>query len=150
MAGRPEKYTDELFNEICDEISHSDKGLVFICKDKGINAKTFYDWIASDTELSNKYARCRELQAEFLADEIIEISNTTIEGVVIETDDNGRTKEKKGDMLGHRRLQIDARKWKASKLYPKKYGDKLDVTTQGEKVNVPTQIILSNGTTIDL
>jgi hypothetical protein len=30
-------------------------------------------------------------------------------------------------MLGHRRLQIDARKWMLGKLNPKKYGDKLEV-----------------------
>jgi hypothetical protein len=32
------------------------------------------------------------------------------------------------------KLQIDARKWKASKLAPKKYGDKMDLTTDGEKI----------------
>ena len=39
------------------------------------------------------------------------------------------------------RLKIDAKKWKLSKLAPKKYGDKIDVTTQGEKLNsTPTSI----------
>ena len=30
-------------------------------------------------------------------------------------------------MIEHRRLQVDARKWAAGKLAPKKYGDKLAV-----------------------
>ncbi|MQB38834.1 hypothetical protein DXT97_18810 [Agrobacterium tumefaciens] len=37
----------------------------------------------------------------------------------------------KGDMIEHRRLQIDARKWMAGKLRPKVYGDKLDVDLTG-------------------
>ena len=60
-------------------------------------------------------------------EEIIEIADNTEEGVVIETDDHGRTKEKKGDMTQHRRLKIDSRKWVAAKMQPKKYGDKLEV-----------------------
>ena len=35
------------------------------------------------------------------------------------------------------RIRIDTRKWIASKLKPKKYGDKVDVTTDGEKINTP-------------
>jgi len=33
------------------------------------------------------------------------------------------------------RLQIDTRKFIAAKLKPKKYGDKLDLTSLGEKIN---------------
>lgn len=37
----------------------------------------------------------------------------------------------KADMIEHRRLQIDARKWMAAKLRPKVYGNKLDVDLTG-------------------
>ena len=37
----------------------------------------------------------------------------------------------KADMIEHRRLQIDARKWVAAKLRPKVYGDELDVDLTG-------------------
>ena len=43
-------------------------------------------------------------------------------------------------MLGHRRLQVDARKWMLGKLNPKKYGEKLDVTSDGEKLNTPSVV----------
>ena len=33
------------------------------------------------------------------------------------------------------RLRVDARKWALSKMNPKKYGDKVDVTSGGEKIN---------------
>jgi hypothetical protein len=37
------------------------------------------------------------------------------------------TRTRTGDMLGHRRLQVEARKWYAAKLAPKKYGDRLEL-----------------------
>ena len=34
------------------------------------------------------------------------------------------------------RVEIDARKWFASKFLPKRYGDKIDMTTGGQPINV--------------
>lgn len=65
---------------------------------------TLFLWLRDRPEFSDQYARAREEQADFHVDEMIEIADTT--------DDPQKA-----------RLQIDARKWKASKLAPKKYGD---------------------------
>ena len=35
------------------------------------------------------------------------------------------------------RIRIDARKWMLSKLQPEKYGDKMDYTSGGEKIQFP-------------
>jgi hypothetical protein len=43
------------------------------------------------------------------------------------------------------RLRVDARKWLLSKMLPKKYGDKLDVTSDGEKMPVVTVNLAPNG-----
>jgi hypothetical protein len=40
---------------------------------------------------------------------------------------NGEVQIIEGDMIDHRRLQIDARKWLLAKALPKIYGDKLQV-----------------------
>lgn len=131
MAGRPTKYTPELFDEICEKIANSDLGLVYICEHKGLNAKTFYDWLKEDVELSNKYVRAREMQAEFLADQILAIAD---DGT------NDFMKIVKGDMeynvedrevTNRSKLRVDARKWLASKLLPKKYGDKVQTELSG-------------------
>lgn len=100
----------------------------------GVCRATFKNWIRNNKECVAHYARATSERADILFDEIMEISDNTIEGVVIETDDHGRTKEKKGDMLGHRKLQIDSRKWILAKMNPKKYGDKLDVTSDNERL----------------
>jgi hypothetical protein len=130
------KFTIELFDSICEKMAYSDNGLVKICKEFDINAKTFYDWINNDETLRNKYARARELQADYLADQIIEISddgsNDTIKteaGVELTNH----------EVIARSRLRVDARKWKASKLYPKKYADRIDsdLTSKGESINLP-------------
>lgn len=139
------KFTNELFDSICDEIAQSNIGLSTICKSKGLNPNSFYEWIAKDSNLGERYARARELQAEFLADEIIEIADTPIIGKKTVDKPTG-IEITEGDMIEHRRLQVDARKWKASKLAPKKYGNTLDLTTLGEKIEnvLPPFMIASN------
>ncbi|NKJ03465.1 hypothetical protein FHT29_000410 [Rhizobium sp. SG741] len=81
------------------------------------------------------YARAREAQADALFDEILDIANTPITGEKTKVDKDGNVIEMtKADMIEHRRLQIDARKWMAGKLRPKVYGDKLDIDLNS-KVN---------------
>ena len=90
-----------------------------ICDRIGVGPSAFLKWIDTDETgaLREQYAHARELQAEHYADEIIRIADTTEDA-----------------QLG--RLQVDARKWIASKLLPKKYGDKVDVTSKGEQVSL--------------
>jgi len=125
------KYTPELFDEICNLIAYSDRGLVSICKEKGLNANSFYEWVAKDKELGDKYARARELQAEYLADQIIEIADDgTNDYMVITKGDESYNVEDR-EVTNRSKLRVDARKWKASKLAPKKYGDKVSTELSG-------------------
>ena len=102
-----------------------------ICKDPEMpHQATVFRWLEQNEPFREKYARAREAQADFLVEQCLEIADTPMEGVRIEESADG-TKTVREDMLGHRRLQIDARKWFASKVAPKKYGDKLDVEHGG-------------------
>lgn len=132
--GRPSDYTPELAATICYRLAHGES-LRGICKDDDMpDAATIYRWLASADELykgfCEQYARARDAQADFYAEEIIEIS------------DNGtndwmerRSEAEKGagvntgwvlngEHVQRSRLRVDARKWFASKVAPKKYGDK--------------------------
>lgn len=84
-----------------------------------------YRWLAAFPEFREKYAHAREIQADTLADQILDISNTPVIGIKKKTSKDG-IEITEGDMIEHRRLQVDARKWMAGKLAPKKYGDKLE------------------------
>ena len=105
--GRPSIYSQETADRICREIA-SGASLRAICAAPEMpHIDTVRKWLASgNTEFLAQYARAREEQADYYADEMVEIADTT--------DDPQKA-----------RLQIDARKWKASKLAPKKYGDKI-------------------------
>lgn len=117
--GRKSIRTEEMIDEILSQIACG-KSLVKILKsdEKFPDYVNFLRWLDKDPELRRKYARAREDQADFLADEINDLSD---EAAKLEKDgfDNARVQAY--------RLRIDSRKWSASKLRPKKYGDKLEV-----------------------
>lgn len=129
--GRPSDYTLEQATEICALLA-SGQPLVAICRSEETpDIRTVYRWLAVSEEFRQLYARAREDQADTLADQIIEIADTPMLGVKTKTDDEGNVETTEGDMIEHRRLQVDARKWIAAKLKPKKYGDKLSTELTG-------------------
>jgi hypothetical protein len=72
-----------------------------------------YSWLAEHKEFLPLYVRAREDQADTLVDEILEIADDSA------LDPNERC------------VRIDARKWIASKLKPKTYGDKVQTDVSG-------------------
>lgn len=93
-----------------------------ICKDGDMPSTfTIFKWLDEFPLFARQYARARELQADTLFDECLEIANTPVMGVETKTNADG-VETKEGDMIQHRRLQIDTRKWMAGKMRPKKYG----------------------------
>lgn len=125
-TGRPSGYSGAVGDDICEHIAHG-KSLVSWCKESGVGYSTVMGWLSADKAFSDKYARAREAQADYLAEEIVNIADTPQIGVKTKTNDKGEVETTEGDMIEHRRLQVDARKWYASKLAPKKYGEKLAV-----------------------
>ena len=120
-------YDPVIADAICDAVATQSKGLGAILADLGqpINPSTWYRWVSASADLRERYARAKADQARVMADEIAEIADTTQEGVTITESPDGIT-IKRCDMLEHRKLRIEARKWLAAKLLPKVYGDKLE------------------------
>ena len=111
-TGRPSKYSDELAEKICEKIANG-RSLRSICAEDGMPPmKTIYRWLEANEEFRHQYARAREKQADYFAEEIIEIADST---------------EAESAAVSKAKLQIDARKWAASKIAPKKYGDKSEL-----------------------
>lgn len=126
------KFTQELFDTICNELATTAKGLHVICRNNNLNPATFYDWIRDNVDLNNRYVHAREAQTELLADQIVEIADDSSQDLE-RIDDFGNKIENK-EFVSRSRLRVDARKWIAAKLLPKKYGDKVDVTSGGEPI----------------
>jgi len=124
-------FNDALFDAILSRIA-SGESMNKICSEPEMpTRKSFYEWVANDDALRDRYAYAMSVRADFLFDELIDIADTPREGVKTKIDDTGKTEETRGDMIEHRRLQVDARKWYLSKLAPKKYGDKVNLEHTG-------------------
>ena len=148
MTKRPVRYSDALVDEICFAISTCSIGLHRLCaKNKHWpEYQTLFNWLKDGKHqyFVDLYARAKEEQADFMADEINEIADTQEIGEKTKITGTGRNKVvevTKGDMIEHRRLRIDARKWTAAKLKPKKYSDKIqhDVTINKEQPLFPDE-----------
>jgi hypothetical protein len=119
-----------IMDEICEEIANTDKSLWDICSvhPNLPCSRTIARWIADDETLCQKYSRAKELQADFMAAQIRSIADECRIGVKTTDRGEGKVETVTGDMVERSRLQIDARKWLASKLAPKKYGDKMELS----------------------
>jgi len=126
--GRPTDYTSELADTICERLANGES-LVTICKDDTMPSRTaVHEWLNEKSpvfkqDFLNNYARAREDQADYKADEIEDIADKVLSGEV------------RPDAA---RVAIDAKKWTASKLRPKRYGDKIDMTSGGDKIETNT------------
>lgn len=120
--GRPTKFTSELAAAICERLA-AGESLRSICRDEGMPQwQTIYRWMGVDVELSNRIAHAREIGADAIAEQALEIADTPMAGVREEESDEG-FKRVTEDMLGHRKLQVDTRLKLLAKWFPKKYGD---------------------------
>jgi len=129
--GRPTTFTQEIADTICEQLATSSKSLKKICKELDLNAGTVLAWLSSNKEFQDQYARAKEEQADLLADEILEISDDGTNDTYMDDEGNMRTDN---DVIQRSKLRVDARKWLASKLKPKKYGDKTDITSGGNEI----------------
>lgn len=124
-SGGQSTFTQEKANEIVQRVSTGEP-LAQVCRDMKIGLTTWYDWVKARPELSESIARAREAGYDMIAAEALRIADTPVEGEEVEQDADGKVvKTKKGDMLGHRKLQIETRLKLLAKWDPKRYGEKL-------------------------
>ena len=102
---------------------------------------TVYDWLLRHPEFADQYARAREEQADTLADEIIAIADEQPEVIAVTDKKTGALIEHKldGAFLQWQKNRIDARKWTAMKLKPKKYGDKIALGGDSDAPPIKTE-----------
>lgn len=130
MTGRPSDYTTEVAEKICSRIIGGES-LRAICADDDMPGRTtVFQWLAGNKDFAHQYARARAFQAEHLVDEIMEISDDGTNDWM-----ERRSESEKGagvntgwvlngEHVQRSRLRVDTRKWFASKVAPKIYGDK--------------------------
>lgn len=127
--GRPSKFTQDIADAICSRIAEGES-LRAICTDAGLpSARTVHVWLDDKEGFLQQYVRAREAQADFYAEEILDIADYDERDWSELKDDSGRVTGIKvdGEAIQRSKLRVDTRKWLMSKLSPKKYGDKLEL-----------------------
>lgn len=140
-AGRPEVYTQELADKLCEAIATSQKSLRTICSQKDMpSVATVLKWLREDTNgFAAQYARAKEEQADLLVEDMIDIADDGKNDLMEIKLGRGKTmKVEDREVTNRSKLRVETRKWIASKLKPKKYGDKLDVTNTQKVIIVET------------
>lgn len=118
---------------ICERIANGES-LRAICDDEGMPAtSTVFLWLADDATFSEQYARAREAQADAVFDDILSIADDGRNDWMERKNADGQNIgwQENGEAIRRSQLRIDARKWMAGKLKPKKYGEKLDLNLSG-------------------
>ena len=105
---RTASYGPRMADRICAELALG-RSLRAICQaDDMPCVTTVMRWLRTRPEFREQYAIAREAQADALADEIVDIADEACDRETTAT----------------AKLRIDARKWVAAKLKPKKYGER--------------------------
>ena len=130
----PHAYDMSIADEVLDGIA-AGGSLREVCGKPGLpSVTTFMRWLADERNenLRERYARARELQAEYMAEDILAIADEKC--IMVRADKHGsQDDDGQGNTevvfdstaVQRNRLRVDARKWLLSKLAPKKYGDKV-------------------------
>ncbi|WP_420359997.1 terminase small subunit protein [Agrobacterium pusense] len=123
-------YTEEIGDAICERIALGES-VRSICDDEAMpSMSTVFKWLRDNEAFSQQYARAREVQADALFDDIIDIADDGRNDWMEKRNADGESIgwQENGEALRRSQLRIDARKWMAGKLRPKKYGEKLALT----------------------
>lgn len=112
--GRPTTRTPEVEEEIISGLMDG-KSLVKVCAADGMPHRvTVARWMDADPDFASRCARAREMQADLMDDKIIDLIDET-------TPENASAQ----------RVKLAAMQWRAAKLAPKKYGDKVQQEITG-------------------
>lgn len=130
IMGRPVKWPQDhpVWGEIVYRVS-AGKSLSTVLRDPDLPSwPMFYAMLEQDPKLRQAYDKAVQDRADRMADEILELSDMEmpegLEGAMASA------------WVQQKRMQVDARKWIASKLKPRTYGDRIDVAVTDTRISV--------------
>lgn len=118
--GRPTKFTKKLATSICNQLTKGKSIRTIVQNSKMPSSSTIFRWLLDEKrkDFWEQYNKARNIQAELMFEELVEIADDDINDVQRD------------------RLRVDTRKWYLSKIVPKKYGDKMDITSDGQPLSI--------------
>lgn len=116
MTGRPSTYSEELAALICEHIA-SGKTLASLCEQDGMPSRaTVWRWTTQYPIFLDQLTRARQAGADMLADETVDIADSEPDAQ-------------------RARNRIEARKWYAGVINPRRYGPRMDISVT-ERVSI--------------
>lgn len=138
-GGRPTIYSKKLSDKICHELSKG-ASLRTVCQMDGMpEGGTIFRWLAEKTEFREQYAQAKQESADALNEVLLDLGDDAIR-LSQEVDSKAS-----GAVVQAVKLKADNMKWYMSKMKPKKYGDKTDVTTNGKDFPAPVINVIKYG-----
>lgn len=130
--GRPLEYTKEMGDYICELVASHGDGLLKLTQlyPELPNKSTINRWRYRVPEFRIQYAQAKVEQADILAEECLEIADDDSNDVKFDKDGNELCNT---EFIARARLRVDTRKWLASKLLPKQYGQKAEEVKTEDK-----------------
>lgn len=116
MPAPASDWTDDLVEELISRMEGGETITSITSDARMPSAATLWRWEEKQDELGERITRARERGYQARADKIMD-----------------RVKVCDDPQKG--RLEFDAERWYLGKMQPKRFGDKIDVTTGGEKLN---------------
>jgi hypothetical protein len=125
----------EIQNRFLAEIQ-TGRSLRQVCQDDGMpHASTVMRWMQAFPDFANKYARARTAQADTLFDRMEAVEEAVAAGT----------------MDSHAaRVVLDSMRWRASKLAPKVYGDRLDVQVSDTRISISGALQAAQSRLVDV
>lgn len=134
------EYTQDVATSFCELISNG-MSMRSACKEPGMPApKTIYQWLRDNPEFNKQYELAAEERAEAMREDILDIADDGTNDYMERRLRNGTTKDVlNGEAIQRSKLRVETRQWMMARMKPRKYGEKLDMTTNGK--DLPTPIL---------
>lgn len=126
----------EVAERVCQFIETSARGLDHICStNEGlVSSRQFHRWLEKSLALRQRYVRARDRQAEFMVYQALEIVDDTTHDTIV-TEKGHEIPN--GEWIQRSKVRADLRMRIAGKLSPKKWGEKIDVTSDHKPIAPP-------------
>jgi hypothetical protein len=143
-GGRPSDFTPELGDKICEELALG-KSMRTVCAPEGMpDMSTVFRWIRKNEEFRNQYARAKEEATDAMAEDMLDIADDGSNDLMTIVKGKTEYEVENKEVTNRSRLRVDTRKWLMSKMKPKKYGEILDLRTNGKDIPQPLLHVLHN------
>lgn len=132
---RPSEFTQDIADKICEGLAMG-KSLRTVCISEDMpHISTIFNWFRTQKGFIEQYARAKEESADADLEAMEDIGDIAIQEAKIVDPKAANA------VVSAYKLKADNIKWGMSKKKPRKYGDKVDVTSDGKAIEGNTIIL---------